>query len=436
MTHTIGEYFRESMKDFLDWAFKFIMGFLTCKFSVFLQPMPDKPMENNFTMVAKTFFGFEEILARELASLGAQDVTLGTRMVSFKGDKGFMYKANLALRTAIKILKPVYHFRATNDDSLYRGIMSMDWTKYMNANQTFVIDATVHSDNFKHSQFVSQKAKDAIVDQFRTKFGQRPSIDKDFPDLRINIHIDRDQVSVALDTSGSSLHHRGYRTATNIAPINEVLAAGMLLLSGWEGQGDFLDPMCGSGTILAEAAMIACNIPANINRREFAFEKWNDWDNALFDQIVESLLKKVREFHYTITGYDKAPSAVQKAKDNIKNANLDEYIKISERNFFDSEKETRGPLHMLFNPPYGERLDIQMERFYSSIGDTLKKGYPGTNAWFITANLEALKYIGLKPSRKIKLFNGSLEARLVKFEMYEGSRRAKFNNFESDGTSD
>ncbi len=377
-------------------------------------------------MIAKTFFGFEEILAKELMMLGAQDVEPGVRMVAFKGDKGFMYKANLSLRTALKILKPIYYFRVTNEENLYKGISGVDWSKYMDSNFTFVIDATVHSDNFRHSQFVSQKSKDAIVDQFRNRTGQRPSIDKDFPDIRINIHIDKDQCSVALDTSGASLHHRGYRTATNIAPINEVLGAGMLLLSGWDGQGDFLDPMCGSGTLLAEAAMIACNIPANINRKEFAFEKWNDWDNDLFDRIVDAQLKKVREFHHTIKGYDKAPSAVQKARDNIKNANLDEYIKIEDRNFFDSEKETKGPLHMVFNPPYGERLDIQMERFYEDIGNTLKKGYPGTNAWFITANLEALKYVGLKPSRKIKLFNGSLEARLVKYEMYEGSKRTKF----------
>jgi len=384
----------------------------------------------NFKMIAKTFFGFEEILAKELQMLGAQDVEPGIRMVSFKGDKGFMYKANLALRTALKILKPIYYFKATNDENLYKGISGINWSRYINSNQTFVIDTTVHSDYFKHSQFVSQKCKDAIVDQFRNKTGQRPSVDKDFPDLRINIHIDKDQVSVALDTSGNSLHQRGYKTATNIAPINEVLAAGMLLLSGWDGQGDFLDPMCGSGTILAEAAMIACNIPANINRKEFGFEKWNDWDNDLFDQILESLLKKVREFHYTIKGFDKAPSAVNKAKDNIKNANLEEYVTVSENNFFNSEKSTQGPLHMVFNPPYGERLDIEMEEFYKNIGDTLKKNYPGTNAWFITANLEALKFVGLKPSRKIKLFNASLEARLVKYEMYEGSKRTKFQTQE------
>ncbi len=231
-----------------------------------------------------------KIRVKSIQQLGAQEVEIGTRAVSFKGDKGFMYKANLSLRTALKILKPIYFFKATNDQNLYKGIQGIDWSKYIGENQTFVIDTTIHSDNFKHSQFVSQKAKDAIVDQFREKTGQRPSIDKDFPDLRINIHIDRDQVSVALDTSGASLHHRGYRTATNIAPINEVLAAGMLLLSGWDGSYDFLDPMCGSGTLLAEAAMIACNIPANINRKEFAFEKWNDWDNDLFDQIIDALM--------------------------------------------------------------------------------------------------------------------------------------------------
>lgn len=383
-------------------------------------------MENNFKMVAKTFFGFEDILVNELKALGAQEVEKGVRMVSFKGDKGFMYKANLSLRTALKILKPIYSFRARNEQDLYKGMRGVNWFKYINANQTFVIDTTIHSEHFNHSEFVSQKCKDAVVDQFRERTGQRPSIDKAYPDLRINIHVDKDQVSVSLDTSGNSLHHRGYRTATNIAPINEVLAAGVLLLSGWDGQSDFLDPMCGSGTFLVEAAMIACNIPANINRKEFAFEKWNDWDNELFDQIMNSLMKKVREFHYTIKGYDKAPSAVQKAKDNVRNANLSDYVTVSEDNFFDTEKTTQGKLHITFNPPYDERLDIKMETFYKNIGDTLKKNYPGTNAWFITGNLDALKFVGLKPSRKIKLYNASIEARLVKYEMYEGSKRTKF----------
>lgn len=382
----------------------------------------------NFKMVAKTFFGFEEVLARELQLLGALNVQQGTRMVSFKGDKGFMYKANLSLRTALKILKPIATFAVYNEANLYKGVQSIDWSEYLTANQSFVIDATVFSDNFNNSQFVALKAKDAIVDQFRNKSGVRPSIDKDYPDLRINVHLQQDLCTISLDSSGTSLHHRGYRTATNIAPINEVLAAGMLLMSGWDGRSDFMDPMCGSGTILTEAAMIACNIPANINRKEFAFERWNDWDADLFDKVQESLLKRIREFHYTIKGYDKAPSAVLKAIDNVRNANLDEYIEIKTANFFDTQKETEGPLHMVFNPPYGERLDINLERFYREVGDTLKQGYPGTEAWFITGNVEALKFVGLRPSRKIKLYNGKLEARLVKYELYEGSKKGKYIN--------
>ncbi|MEQ3662371.1 MAG: THUMP domain-containing protein [Flavobacterium sp.] len=386
----------------------------------------------NFKMVAKTLFGFEELLAKELTQLGAQKVEQGVRVVTFIGDKGFMYKANLGLRTALKILKPIKTFKAVNDVALYKGIQTIDWSDYFTAHQSFLIDTTLHSDHFNHSQYVALKSKDAIVDQFRDKYGKRPSIDKDFPDLKIHVHIDRDQVTVSLDTSGESLHRRGYKTATNIAPINEVLAAGMLMLSGWDGTSHFIDPMCGSGTILAEAAMIACNIPANINRKEFAFEKWNDWDSQLFDNILESLLKKTREFHYTITGYDKAPSAVSKAIDNMHNANLSEYINIKQANFFETEKETDGPLHMVFNPPYGERLDIDMERFYREIGDTLKQGYSDTNAWLITSNLDALKFVGLRPSRKIKLFNGKLEARLVKYEMYAGSKKGKYMNNNED----
>ncbi|HSJ12014.1 MAG TPA: hypothetical protein VK916_04980 [Gillisia sp.] len=219
------------------------------------------------------------------------------------------------------------------------------------------------------------------------------------------------------------MHKRGYKTATNIAPINEVLAAGLLLLSGWDGQCDFLDPMCGSGTILIEAAMIAANIPPNLNRKEFAFEKWKDWDVDLFEKIEESVLKKVRDFHFTITGYDTAPSAVHKAIENVENANLSEFIKIEQQDFFESEKLQERHLHMVFNPPYGERLDVNMPVFYKRIGDTLKQNYPGTEAWFITSNLDAIKHVGLRPSRKIKLFNGALESKFLKYEIYEGTKK-------------
>ncbi|MFT4833178.1 MAG: putative N6-adenine-specific DNA methylase, partial [Psychroserpens sp.] len=263
-------------------------------------------MDNNFKMVAKTLFGFEEILAKELRNLGASNVEEGVRNVSFVGDTGFMYKANLCLRTAIKIVKPVHSFSVVDENDLYKKIYQMDWSEYLSADTTFAIDTTINSENFTHSLYVSQKVKDAIVDKFRDTDGRRPDVDIKFPDVRLNIHIQKEHCNVSLDTSGRSLHQRGYRTATNIAPINEVLAAGLLLLSGWDGQCDFLDPMCGSGTFLTEAAMIACNIPANINRKEFAFEKWSDFDKDLFEKIVDSSLNKTREFHFKIIGYDKA----------------------------------------------------------------------------------------------------------------------------------
>ncbi|CAM4392428.1 class I SAM-dependent RNA methyltransferase [Zobellia nedashkovskayae] len=383
-------------------------------------------------MVAKTLFGFEEMLAKEIRNLGGSNVVEGVRNVAFEGDTGFMYKANLCLRTAIKIIKPIHSFSVRSENDLYKKIYAMDWAEYLSVDTTFAIDSTVNSDNFTHSLYVSQKVKDAIVDKFRDMDGSRPSVDVKFPDVRINIHIHDEHCNVSLDSSGRSLHQRGYRTATNIAPINEVLAAGLLLLSGWDGQCDFIDPMCGSGTMLTEAAMIACNIPANINRKEFAFEKWDDFDQELFDKIVEVCLNKVREFHYKIVGYDKAPSAVRKALDNVENANLSEFISVERKNFFDTEKFTEGKLHMVFNPPYGERLSLEMEDFYASIGDTLKQKYPGTEAWFITSNMEALKYVGLRPSRKIKVFNSQLESRLVKYVMYEGSKKAKYMNKDKD----
>lgn len=383
-------------------------------------------MENNFKMIAKTMYGFEPVLAKELMALGAMDVKEGTRNVSFVGDKGFMYKANLCLRTAIKILKPYQSFKIFSEEDLYKKIYELPWEDFMEVDDTLAIDATVHSETFTHSQYISLKTKDAIVDRFRDKFDKRPNVDLDFPTLRVNIHIEKNFCNVPFDSSGQSLHKRGYKTATNIAPINEVLAAGMLLLSGWDGQCDFLDPMCGSGTILIEAAMIACNIPPNLNRKEFAFERWKDWDENLFEKIEESVLKKVREFHFTIQGYDTAPSAVHKAIDNIENANLTEFIKVKRQDFFASEKEGERHLHMLFNPPYGERLEIDMPKFYKEIGDTLKQAYPGTDAWFITSNLEAIKHVGLRPSRKIKLYNGALESKLLKYQIYQGSKKAKF----------
>lgn len=380
-------------------------------------------MGKNFKLTAKTLFGFEDLLATELKNLGALNIQKGQRMVSFEGDDGFMYKANLACRTAIKILKPIYHFKANDEKSLYDGIMKYDWVDLFDVDKTFAIDATVFSDDFSHSKYVALLSKDAIVDQFRNAFNRRPNVDTEDPDVRINIHIHMNDVTVSLDSSGNSLHQRGYRTQTNEAPINEVLAAGLLMLSGWTGQCDFLDPMCGSGTILIEAGMIACNIPANIHRKGFAFEKWQDFDATLYEKIKENLLKKTKEFEFSIIGFDIDFQTMKKAKININQAYLEDYIDVEKQDFFTSSKDSDKPLHIFFNPPYNERISINTEDFYKEIGNTLKRNYAGTNAWLITSNYDALKSVGLRPSAKIKTFNGALEARLVHYELYDGTKR-------------
>jgi len=380
-------------------------------------------MEENFKMVAKTFFGFEEILAKELLQLGAQQIKPGNRMVSFVGDLGFLYKANLCLRTALKILKPIHTARVQDEDALYQLFYDFPWEDFLDVDSKFVIDSVVHGTLFTHSQFAYQKAKDGLVDQFRDRYNERPSVDLNRPDLRINLHIQEDFCTVSLDSSGASLHHRGYRTATNIAPLNEVLAAGLIQLSDWKGNTDFLDPMCGSGTIVIEAAMFASNIPANINRKQFAFEKWTDWDADLFEKIQESQLKRIKNPGIQIKGSDKAPSAIEKATINVENANLSEFITLEKKDFFQIDKETSGPLHLLTNPPYGERLDGDMNALYQGIGDAFKQSFPNTQAWLISSNMEALKCVGLRPSRKIKLFNGKLESRLMFYPIYEGTKR-------------
>ena len=380
-------------------------------------------MKENFKMLAKTFYGFEDILEKELLQLGAQNLKKGNRFVTFEGDKGFMYKANLCLRTALKILKPIHSVRIQNEESLYKVFYNFPWGNYLDVNSKFVIDSVVNGQIFTHSQFASQKAKDGIVDQFRDRFGKRPTVDLNRPDLRIHLHINNDYSTISLDTSGASLHHRGYRIVTNIAPLNEVLAAGLIQLSGWQANTDFLDPMCGSGTFLIEAAMFALKIPANINRKTFAFDKWKDWDPELFEIIKESQLKKVINPKIQINGSDKAPSAIEKAKQNIENANLSEFIQIQKKDFFQLDKQTKGPLHLMINPPYGERLEGDINSLYQGIGDGFKQSFPNTHAWLISSNMEAIKCIGLRPSRKIKVFNGKLESRLLYFPIYEGTKK-------------
>ncbi|TWP27916.1 class I SAM-dependent RNA methyltransferase [Apibacter muscae] len=381
---------------------------------------------NSFVMQAKTFYGLEEVLAQELRQLGATNVHIKNRAVEFQGDLGFLYKANYSLRCALKILVPIYKFKANNDTIFEKYISKFNWENYFFNSQTFAIDSTVYSEEFKHSQYIMLKMKDAIVDRFRNKFGKRPNIDAKHPDIKFHLHISNNDITISLDSSGDALFKRGYRSTFFEAPINEVLAAGMLHLAGWEGKGNFLDPMCGSGTLLIEAAMIALNIPPQLHRKRFGFENWKNFDLNLFNKIKETRLNRIKDFNGKIVGFDIDKKAVETALKNVKSADLTDFIEIYQKDFFTTQKEL-FPTLLIFNPPYNERLNIEQDNFYQSIGNTLKTSYKNTLAWFITSDLEAYKKIGLRPSRKIKLFNGKLECRFFNYDIYEGSKKNNHN---------
>lgn len=380
---------------------------------------------DNLQIQIKTFFGLEQVLAEEVKKLGGKKVEVKNRAVTCEGDLGFLYKLNYSCRTALKILVPIMEFKAFNETKYYDKLYKFEWDQFLEPNQTFAIDATVNSERFSHSQFMTLKMKDAIVDYFQEKHKVRLNISKDNPDIKFHLHIDRELVSISLDSSGDPLFKRGYRKEQTVAPINEVLASGMLQLAGWDGKGNFLDPMCGSGTLLIEAAMIAMDLPAQTFRRNFAFQNWKNYDSELFKTIKEVRLNRVKEFTGKIVGYDIDYSALDAARANIESAEMEDIIEVRKQNFFDSEKDM-FPLLIVFNPPYDERISINDDDFYKKIGDTFKQNYPNTLAWLISADLDAPKKIGLRPSRKIKLFNGKLETRFLQYEMYDGSKKGKY----------
>ena len=377
-------------------------------------------------MLAKTFKGLEEVLAKELVELGANNIQIERRAVSFTGDKRMLYTANFCLRTASRILVPIAQFKARNTDDIYNHVKQIYWAQYMTTQTTFLIDSTVYSDFFRHSQFVTYRVKDAIVDWWMEHKGVRPNVQLTQPDIYLNVHIGGDTVTVSLDSSGESLHKRGYRVANTQAPINEALAAGMLLLAGWKGQSDFYDPMCGSGTLLIEAALIARNIAPGIYRKGFAFEKWANFDADLFEDIYSDDSRE-RDFNHKIYGSDAGFYAMQAATKNIQSANLQRDIEIKQIRIEElrlADKDTDGALIMI-NPPYGERLsqDKNVLRLYQDMGTALKHQFSGATAWIISSNDEALKCIGLRPAKRIRLVNGDLECWFNKYELFKGDRK-------------
>jgi putative N6-adenine-specific DNA methylase len=383
-----------------------------------------------FDITATTFFGLEEVLAGELKTIGAQDIKILTRAVSFRGDNEMLYKANFLLRTALKVLVPVKNFKAFNDREFYEEACKIPWQDYMAVTDTFAVDCVASGPVFTHSKYLALKCKDAIADYFRKKRGRRPDVDTEYPDLRINVHVYNSTVTISLDSTGVPMSKRGYKTRQSEAPVNEVLAAGIIKLSGWDMLTDFCDPMCGSGTFPIEACLMAMNVAPG-GFRHFALEKWRSFDAGLWAKIKKEAKENIRKApEVRISGFDKDVTALDISAQNAVNAGLEKFINFDRKDFFAAEKATEIKSFIIMNPPYGERLENQedMTEFYKKTGDILKTYYQGSEAWILSGNLEAIKNIGLHPSKKIKLFNGPIECRLECFKMYSGSKKKKYEN--------
>ena len=373
-------------------------------------------------IVAKTFHGLEDVLVQELEALGAQNINKVTRAVEFEGDKKLLYRANYELRTALRILVPFHKFRARHENHFYKKVSEFDWSTLISNHHTFAISAAVKSKYFTHSKYMSLKMKDAIVDQFRRKTGDRPSIDTQTPDWRFHLLIQEDRCEIALDSSGDSLHKRGYRQNTLEAPINEALAAGMILLSGWKNETTLFDPMCGAGTIPIEAAMIARNIPPQILKERFGFHGWKDFDRSIWQEVVEEAKNRMNQDDLKIKASDIDPQARFFSRKNAMLVDLDEDLTFERKDFYTIEPEHDEGM-VIMNPPYHERLELDdAEQFYQEIGDHFKNKFQGWTAWMISSNKDALKRFGLRPSKKITLYNGKLECRYQKFELFKGKR--------------
>lgn len=383
-------------------------------------------MENTFEMVAKTFQGLEDVLADELRQLGAENIEAGRRMVSFTGDKELLYRANLSCRTALRILKPFYTFKAANPDQLYEQVKEYDWGSMLTLDKTFSIDTVANSDEFTHSRYATYRVKDAIVDWFKDRYGEdkRPGVRLVDADMMVNVHINGTTVTLSLDSSGESLHKRGYRVAQTEAPINEVLAAGIILRSGWRGETPLVDPMCGSGTFLIEAALIAANINPGIYRRGFAFERWKDFDADLFDRLYNDDSGE-REVAHKIYGADISPKAIKIAEENIKSAGVAKYIKLECKPLSAWTEAPKPEGVLVTNPPYGERISApDMDALYQLIGSQLKHVFVGYHAWIIGYRDEHFQRIGLAPSTKVPMYNGALECSLREYVIFAGDRKS------------
>lgn len=385
-----------------------------------------KSESETFELVATCMQNLENELARELEDLGANKISIQKRAVRFEADLNLLYKANIWLRTALKVLKPLFHFNAKSEDQLYAQAKKIKWEEVFTEDKTFSIDFAVHSAHFSHSQFAALRLKDGIVDYFREIGRDRPSVERDQPDIRIHLHINDNKVTISLDSSGEPLFKRGYRRERMAAPINECLAAGLILKTGWKGEEDFLDPMCGSGTLAIEAALIASNIPPNLNRTHFAFESWTNYDQALLSQVLGEASNHFKPLKCKIYARDANSQAIRSTRVNINAANMRKSIILEKEDFFKAPAPSAEGI-IVMNPPYGERLNVSgnLVSFYEKIGSTLKHEYSGWSAWVITSEIESFKNIGLKASKKIPMMNGKLECQFRSYELFDGKLKEK-----------
>jgi putative N6-adenine-specific DNA methylase len=389
------------------------------------------PQENQ-TIAVTTLFGLEEILAEELREIGAQKVEIGNRVVHCQGNLKLIYHACLQLRHAIRVLVFVEEFIARGPEELYKKAKKMEWETLFPANKTFSINFAVHSELYSHTMYASLKLKDAIVDRFREVTGTRPSVNKEYPDYQFLLHISDEFVSIYLDASGETLNRRGYRDESVMAPINETLASGIIKFTGWDGSVPLMDGMCGSGTIPIEAVYIARKIPSQWYRPRFGFMTWKNYDFDMWKAVREEAKEHVRDLQTPVFASDQSAEAIHATQVNCKNARLEKYIRIQQKDFENLEKTGEKGV-LILNPPYGERLDPEdINEFYRMIGDHLKQNFQGWDAWIITSNKEALKHLGLRTARRIKLFNGPLETRLVHYPLYQGSKKEKFQSGKKD----
>jgi putative N6-adenine-specific DNA methylase len=399
----------------------FIKIIISIKVRTIVQAAGEK--YSTLKLILKTLQGLESVLAEEVQALGGSAVKILKRAVACEGDLRLLYRANLELRTALRVLMPVAEFRARTPEELYQKMYRIEWSDYLTVDKTFAIDAVTKSEIFTHSKYAALKAKDAIADHFRDRTGKRPDVNVDYPHLRIHLHINADACSVALDSSGDSLHQRGYRANSVEAPLNEVLAAGMILHAGWQGERSFVDPMCGSGTLLIEAAMLAKKMPPQLHRQSFGFMTWHNFNARLWEDVVDKAQAQIQPLNCKILGFDKDPKAVRISGQNIFSAHLERQGILVEKQAFEKLVPPAPPGFLMMNPPYDERLkEEDITGFYKMIGDRLKQAFAGYEAWIISSNMEALKHLGLKPDKKLNLYNGALECKLQQYELYAGSK--------------